>query len=550
MGTDHRRIAGPLEGTSGCAKGGGGGAGWRKLTRLGRIAAVACVAALATPAAVQAQPSGPRISADYSTVTEGDTGTDYQVAVEAHYPGTNYKVCFSGTATYGQDWTGTAATYDPPKQPPTGLPFGPGYNNWSSFNRTGCIEVNPLNGPPSHLSVVITVIGDEVVEGDEFIRATISPLTGGGASLTREIRIVSDESPCTGDPFPLTEGDNIDHSGGVCVMPAGTGAKDYSSVTAHSQTADGFFWGLGGGTLAWGGSSIDDNVVSGDRNVTFEVDGQDDIVFARVLEDDISYVHVTYHPQRAAQPARHVERVCYQYADYNIHFGCRSLIVTVHEPTVIATSSAPNFLSKETTGAGLDYVSVPIYRDRGDGQVLFHRTADQFNEAKAAAAGRGDIWPVTVEAIGTPIPPHWMKANGGFGFLEATEVPSNSGATIEDGIPFQHVGVTIRAGRQMTGGVRVSVASVTAALPILNYVPKVKGRTSNATSHVLSDAGQVEYVNFEKYECKGEAVHLRLTISEGSLNPLYDHVVLVDGVREGQPTEAQIIRIPICPQVN
>lgn len=528
----------------------GGGGQVAALTRLGRIAAVACVAALATPAAVQAQPSGPRISADYSTVTEGDTGTDYQVAVEAHYPGTNYKVCFSGTATYGQDWTGTAATYDPPKQPPTGLPFGPGYNNWSSFNRTGCIEVNPLNGPPSHLSVVITVIGDEVVEGDEFIRATISPLTGGGASLTSEIRIVSDESPCTGDPFPLTEGENIDHSGGVCVMPAGTGAKDYSSVTAHSQTADGFFWGLGGGTLAWGGSSIDDNVVSGDRNITFEVDGKDDIVFARVLEDDISYVYVTYHPQRAAQPARWVERVCYQYAAYNIHFGCRSLIVTVEEPTLIVTASAPNFLSKESSGGTQDYVSVPIYRDRGDGQVLFHRTADQFNEAKAAAAGRGDIWPVTVEAIGTPIPPHWMKANGGFGFLEATEVPSNSGATIEDGIPFQHAGVTIRAGRQMTGGVRVSVASVTAALPILNYVPKVKGRTSNATSHVLSDAGQVEYVNFEKYECKGEAVHLRLTISEGSLNPLYDHVVLVDGVREGQPTEAQIIRIPICPQVN
>ncbi len=516
---------------------------------------MACVAALATPAAVQAQPSGPRISADYSTVTEGDTGTDYQVAVEAHYPGTNYKVCFSGTATYGQDWTGTAATYDPPKQPPTGLPFGPGYNNWSSFNRTGCIEVNPLNGPPSHLSVVITVIGDEVVEGDEFIRATISPLTGGGASLTREIRIVSDESPCTGDPFPLTEGDNIDHSGGVCVMPAGTGAKDYSSVTAHSQTADGFFWGLDGGTLAWGGSSIDDNVVSGDRNITFEVDGKDDIVFARVAEDDISYVHVTYHPQRAAQPARHVERVCYQYADYNIHFGCRSLIVTVHEPTVIATSSAPNFLSKETTGAGLDYVSVPIHVHE-DSQVLFHRTVDHFNTAKATAGGE---WPVTVEATGTPIPPHWMKANGGFGFLEANVIPSNTGATLNDGIPFQHAGVTVHAGRQVEPHVNVRVEMLAKLLDDgssedpFDHRPNVLG--SNHNTRLYLSANEKGTVNFEKYSCVGGELTIRVAINAYIAdNPLHEWIELVDGFEaDGNsrfPIGSQNVLIPICPQVN
>ncbi len=511
---------------------------------------MACVAALATPAAVQAQPSGPRISADYSTVTEGDTGTDYQVTVEAHYPGTNYKVCFSGTATYGQDWTGTAATYDPPKQPPTGLPFGPGYNNWSSFNRTGCIEVNPLNGPPSHLSVVITVIGDEVVEGDEFIRATISPLTGGGASITREIRIVSDESPCTGDPFPLTEGENVEHAGGVCVMPAGTGAKDYSSVVASGQVG-GFFWGIGtdaqtgqAGTLAWGGSSIDDNEVTGDRNITFEVDGQDDIVFARVLEDDISYVHVTYHPQRAAQPARRVERVCYQYAAYNIHFGCRSLIVTVEEPTLMVTASAPNFLSKESSGGTQDYVSVPIYRDRGDGQVLFHRTADQFNEAKAAAAGRGDIWPVTVEAIGTPIPPHWMKANGGFGFLEATEVPSNSGATIEDGIPFQHAGVTVHAGRQVAGGAFVRVQSEALSGDRKELV-NVKGQGRENADLTLS-ANEKGTINFEEFTCAGSGLDIKVTVPD---RPLYEWIALVDGVRE-EGRSGQHLRFPICPQVN
>ena len=537
---------------------------WRIAHILIVIAAVSFLVTLMSGVAtVQAQSSGPRISPTAATVNEGDTGADLQVTIEARYPGTsNYKVCFSGTATIDEDWTGGAGTYNPdnPGQTtPVHSRFGPNHRIWGYTPESPCFEVRSQD-PNTRLSVRVTVIDDDAVEGDEFIRATISPLTGPGASLTSEIRIVSDESPCTGAPFPLTEGENVPHGGGMCVMPTGTGDKDYSSVTASGKSVDGFFWGIGtdaqtgrSGTLAWGGASIDDNEVTGDRDVIFKVDGKDDIVFARVAEDDISYIHVTYTPQRAEQPARHVERVCYQYSGPGIdgiHFGCRSLIITVQRPAIISFTTNSTYVAKTTGDFDLINLqaSLGFHATDDEGKPLpnrpfsHHEIVESFNEAKSAAGG-DTPWPVTVEAVGATIPDEWMNHNPA-GFLKLNELVGSR--TVNDGIPFQHVGVTIHAGRQVTGGVRVSVRSETSALPILEFVPKVKGLPDNATSHVFTDAGQVETVDFEKVECKRKAVHLRVTINEGPLNPLYDHVVLVDGVREGQPSEAQIIRIPLC----
>ena len=489
------------------------------------------------------------------TVTEGDAGTDNEVVLEAHYPGVNYKVCFSGTARYGDDWTGRAGTYDPPSFPSMSR-FGPDHAAWSSFNQTGCLEVNPDRGTPSQMRISITVLGESVVEGDEIIRATISPLTGTGLTAEHTIRIVSDESPCTGDPFPqVTEGDNI--PSGMCTLPAGTGNKDYSTVTATGQV-EGFYWGIGtdgqtgqSGTLAWGGANTDDNIVTGDRDVILEVDGKDDIVFARVLEDDISYIHVTYTPQRAAQPARWVEQVCYEYADYEIHFGCRSLIVTVERPATLSYGSA-HYLAATPPGV-YDSVSINLFGGRrGDGQPLTHRAADHFNAAKAAAGG---TWPVTVEAPDSRIPESWMKVNGGF--LRVSQAPS-SGGFIEGGIPFRNASVTVHSGKQVVqvtpggSGANVRVAMVTSALPILDYAPKVVDRNNNNWSGYFNAYDETT-VSFEKFECKGEKVRLQVRVNSSRnnlLNPLYDWIKLVDAVEEGSSPFYQVLWFPICPQTN
>ena len=107
--------------------------------------------------------------------------------------------------------------------------------------------------------------------------------------------------PCPTFPWQLREGDNLPGTG-VCRLPDNI-AQPPDTVHSQIPTGQGIIWGVKGDTLAYAGSSTDDNIVSPDETITMTLkSGEWD--WLEITEDDSARIAVEYTPPVAAQPSR------------------------------------------------------------------------------------------------------------------------------------------------------------------------------------------------------------------------------------------------------